>query len=390
MKFIKISLALVFLLLISCKGEGIFYTLRDEIPIQNSRFPDDARLVNIFTITDGSSIVHTIATGAVMWERTENTSWNILPYPPSFEKNDTYITSCVKYNGNIYTVFRNSDKSYIYYYDLDSETWTNASSSLPDLNDNYYLFSDPENDSWLYINQREYAGESKFLYFFNTAMLDFSEPVQVSIESSTDVSIPVISVDYDGSNYRLLSNITLQDGNSNLYVSSDGINFNIDATVNADQFQEVESISTAEGNLLLLGKKVGTGLEYQTPNGDWKDLGVGNLDGDFALYNFTDLNPDNNDNLLDLVIVGIYNITNMNDQGYILMDYSDSENLTLSATNIADRNNYNSSELPNSAVNGIVQIFYNDLDQTEGYKLYAASNNGLWSYDSLTSLWKQE
>lgn len=395
MKYIKISLVVLLLLLVSCKGEGIFYTLRDEIPIANSRFSDNATITSIFTITDLSSEIHTIASGAVLWERTESSTWRILPYPVNLNKSTTYVTSCVSYQGNIYTVFRDSGRSYIYYYNLNDSTWTNALASLlPDENDNYYLFSDPENDAWLYVNQRAYGGESKYLYFFNTASLDFSVPAaQVSLDGSTDVTIPVISVDFDGSNYFLISNYTLQNRISSIYVASSGSAntfLNNDANVAADQFQEVETISTTAGNLLLVGKKMGTGLEYRTPAGDWKDLGVGNIDGDFALFCFTDLNPQNDIGLQDLIIVGLYNLSNMNDQGYILIDYSDPENLSIASTNIADSNNYGSSELPNSAVNGIAHMYLNPADHSQGYKLYGASNNGMWSFNSVSGLWTQE
>lgn len=384
----------------SCKGEGIFYTLRDEIKIENSNFSDDAIIDKLFLISDTSGTLHSIAAGAVLWKRTETTEWSMLPFPENMDKSDTYITSIASYQGFIYAVFRKKspETSYIYYYDLDNNTWTNAlASALPVSSDTYYLFSDPDNGSWLYINQRGYGenGNGKHLYYFNTVSLDFTGAI-ISLNGSEDITIPVISIDYDGTNYWLISNSTFVSRNSNIYTASTATprTFSIvDSTVvEADQFQTVKTVSTSSGNIILLGKKMGTGLEYRTPSGDWNNLSVGNLDGDFSLYNFTDLNPDNESFpiLNNYIICGIYNISNKNDQGYILLDYSNPENLTVSSVNISDRNNYNSSELPNSAVNGIVQVFYNDTDHSQGYKLYAASNNGMWSFDSQTSLWKQE
>lgn len=389
-QILKYTLIFLLVSLYSCKGEGIFYTLRDEIEIENAKFSDDATITSIFTIYDSSSVLHSIAAGAVIWERTENTGWNRLPYPANMKRNETYVTSIASYQDNIYAVFRNKNigESYIYYYNLDNNTWTNAlASALPVSSDTYYLFSDPEDGSWLYINQRGYGENSagKHLYSFNSVTLDFASAI-VSLNGSVDIPRPVISIDFDGSNYRLISNSTLISGSSNLYISTDGTTFTIDANVDADQLQTVKTVSTSSGDLILLGKKMGAGLEYYTPSGTWNNLSIGSIDGDFSLYNFTDLNPANG-SIPDYIICGIYNISNKNDQGYILLDYSDPENLTVSSVNISDNNNYNSSELPNSAVNGIIQLF---IGATQDYKLYAASNNGIWSFSSQTSLWKQE
>ncbi|MDA3849952.1 MAG: hypothetical protein PF447_01635, partial [Spirochaetaceae bacterium] len=392
----------------SCKGEGIFYTLRAEEEIANSAFPDGAIIESIFpVVSDLDDPEYLVISGVSIWYKdiSSDSAWIQLPRPSGIDDTSGALTSVVEhYDGTgsaIYASYYDSDSSSssIYSYKLPDEGWISRGVNLPD-SGNYYLFSDPTDYTNIYVNQRLYGEESTNtdtqLYYFNTSgNLNFSAVTAIELDA------PVIDMAYDGTSYWMISsNLNIFQGNK-LYQSSGSL----------DSFTEVEFITAdsttfgedvaltslgiieteASGTLLLVGAddEDSGGFLYSST-----DLGTiwtsAKMSGGQIPSSFCDLDPTNDSGIDDLIFMGNRDILSDNRYDgavYYEIDYTDTSALKISGNTIADQSVYDSAELRNEMIYSAYKLYNDNTDLTQGYVLYVGSTGGLWALKSSNLEW---
>lgn len=392
-----ILLPIVLILSFACKGEGIFYTLRDEVAISNAGFADDADIRKILELSDGSLI----ALGNSLWIKSGNSGWNSLSIPSSLVST-TALTSAVVYQGNLLVSFHDRDSSYIFSYDRGASQWSNAietGTQLPSSSSNYYLFVDENNDSNLFVNERGrgegYIGPGK-LYYFNTATLDFSTALVDNPGNTDDSEIilnPVQDVVFDGTNFLVLISDRSYSGDGKLYQA-----INLGSSPELSDVTPTElaafdlgtaAIRTIDSQSLLLisafqedSSYVFSAASSSWSSDTWSSISLGSK----RVESFSPM-------IDNLLIAGVYNSQNTNQEGYVELYLSNGE-LTQRGNTVALDNNLNSSELVNSIVLDWYLDWKDDSDITMGYYLYAAGSQGIWKLnkDNLTDPgeWTQE
>jgi len=367
----------------SCKGEGIFYNLRDEVLIANSSFDDEADIRSLFILSGDI-----YAVGTSLWVKESGASgWDQLHLPNSIDKGIGALTSAVSYNNNIYASFYQNGASSIFYYDTGSSTWSVAATALPASDDNYILFSDPDDPNNLYINQVGYgssSNEQTNLYLVNTPTFSLAASTPL-----VTLNHPVVSMTYDSrnTNYWLVANSSYESENFDTGVVYRSDNWSTPVIgFESGAYNEIQAIPLDGSNTLLLLGFVNGNIQYGLNDfSDSANLSSGNSSD--MLESFLSLPT--TDISTATVLGGIANLSSFASQGYITLSYtynSTGNTVTMTKTaNIADDNNYNSSTLISSHIYSMVSTGTPSL-----YQVYAATGNGIWRFDSNTQEWALE
>ncbi|MDC7224507.1 MAG: hypothetical protein PQJ60_12255 [Spirochaetales bacterium] len=414
---ILISLSLI-MFFTACSGEGLFYTIETEELVEDSNM-ENIKFSDVVVTTS-----YYVAKGKYLWYREiDDSSWSMI------DSSLDSISSVVLYNSVLYYAGRDGDNGYVYELDIDTDgpsEGTQVCEIEPDSGDYTWLqlFS---NGSRMFLNRVDYEYDddddpyvtlSELYYTADTATAD----IETAFTTSSTTT-PLLIVDDEDGDYWPLQSEGMAFGSSGetwilfndvdededleegglLYYDASG---NFTTSTDLDDYTELSDYmddhyynsiyfaDTDYSDWLLISTRsdwsaTDTSLFYvydSDGDTDWTDETWNENDEDDDcdnLYSSFVYNSEVSDYVIACTVSDYY----IDADGYVLIDVTDTDSLSIDSDedDMADEDNYESSDLEDSSVYSMVF----DTNATD-YAIVAATSTGVWTFDSDSLEWSQE
>ncbi|MBN2627696.1 MAG: hypothetical protein JXA95_13590 [Spirochaetales bacterium] len=383
-------LILTLLLLAACSGEGLFYTIQNEVLVQdnnmsNIKFEDVLATNNYY-----------IALGSKIWYRQKSSeTWNVLDTPGDS------ISSMAFFDSKLFYAVRSGNSAQVYSVPIDSGfSRTQEYTSSPVSSEGYVwlqLYSDvPAGNDRIVLNRVAYSSDATTVVASSLHIYDKTGGDSSFGSSVLDLgSYPLTKKGVafgTGTNMWVISNesTSLSSGGV-LYTTTDGSTFTTSSP--GSEYYQAISYNSAKDVLLLSTRNdysnssASFNLRYcsdillGTPA--WHETG----DIDYFISDFSY----NGTTLSNYVVAGTISdyLTNPTKtvSGYVFLNVSDTTSISISEESglLADQDNYESSDLVDSYVYSLKLLSDTTYDTA-----IAATSTGVWTLSSSSGDWTQE